>query len=53
MIILSPKQSSDDPKVKMAKKMSKDRSISIAEICATLRISRATLYRYVSMPETA
>lgn len=41
---------SDDPKVKMAKKMSKDRNMSIDEICTTLRISRATYYRYVSLP---
>ncbi len=42
---------SDSPKVKMAKKMSKDKSMSIADICATLRISRATLYRYISLPD--
>jgi DNA invertase Pin-like site-specific DNA recombinase len=40
----------DNPKVKMAKKMSKDRNMSIDEICSTLRISRATYYRYVSLP---
>lgn len=39
----------DDPKVKMAKKMSKDRNMSIDDICKTLRISRATYYRYVSL----
>ncbi len=44
---------SDSPKVKMAKKMNQDKSMSIADICSTLRISRATLYRYVSLPETA
>ncbi|MGD0209945.1 MAG: recombinase family protein [Desulfomonilia bacterium] len=42
---------SDSPKVKMAKKMFKDKSVSIADICLTLRISRATLYRYISLPE--
>jgi DNA invertase Pin-like site-specific DNA recombinase len=42
---------SDNPKVKMAKKMHKDKSVSIADICSTLRISRATLYRYTSLPE--
>jgi DNA invertase Pin-like site-specific DNA recombinase len=44
---------SDNPKVKTAKNMFKDKSVSIADICSTLRISRATLYRYVSMPEAA
>jgi DNA invertase Pin-like site-specific DNA recombinase len=43
----------DNPKVLMAKKMSKDRCISISDICSTLRISRATLYRYVSLPDAA
>ncbi len=37
--------------VKMAKQMFKDRSMSIADICSTLRISRATLYRYTSLPD--
>lgn len=43
---------SDNPKVKMAKTMIKDKSMSIADICSSLRISRATLYRYISLPET-
>ena len=38
-----------DPKVRMAKKMHLDRSMSIKEICSTLRISRATFYRYLSL----
>ena len=42
---------SDNPKVKTAKKMIKDKSVSIADICSTLRISRATLYRYISLPD--
>ena len=41
----------DDPKVKTAKTMIKDKSMSIADICSSLRISRATLYRYTSLPE--
>ncbi len=41
---------SDDPKVKTAKTMIKDKSISIADICSSLGISRATLYRYNSLP---
>ena len=43
--------SPDDPKVRMARKMHKDKSISINEICSTLKISRATFYRYLSLPQ--
>ncbi len=43
---------SDSPKVKMAKNMFKDKSVRITDICSTLRISRATLYRYTSLPDT-
>lgn len=38
-----------DPKVKMAKRMHEDRSLSLGEICASLKISRATYYRYLSL----
>ena len=38
-------------KVRMAKKMHSEKSISINEICSTLRISRATFYRYISLSE--
>ena len=38
-----------DPRVKKAKKMHEDKSIKIEEICNTLRISRPTLYRYLSL----
>ena len=41
-----------NPKVRMAKKMHKDQSMSIAEICSTLKISKATLYRYISLSQT-
>ncbi len=41
-----------DPKVRMAKKMWGDQSMSIEEICSTLRISRATFYRYVALSGT-
>ena len=44
-----PKISNDDPKVQMAKKMSKNLNISIGEICATLKISRASYYRYLGI----
>lgn len=42
-----PKISPNDPKVQMAKKMSKNLNISVGEICSTLKISRATYYRYI------
>jgi DNA invertase Pin-like site-specific DNA recombinase len=38
----------EDPRVQMAKKMHVDKSISVADICRTLRISRPTLYRYLA-----
>jgi DNA invertase Pin-like site-specific DNA recombinase len=36
------------PKVVLANKLFTDRSISIQDICSTLKVSRTTLYRYVS-----
>ena len=39
----------NDPKVRMAKRMHKDREMSISEICSTLAISRATFYRYLKL----
>jgi DNA invertase Pin-like site-specific DNA recombinase len=39
----------DDPKVRTAKKLHADKSLSIRDICNTLKISRATLYRYLAM----
>lgn len=39
----------NDPRVQTAKKMHSDKSISVPDICRTLRISRATLYRYLAM----
>ncbi len=38
-----------DPRVLTAKRMHADKSMPIADICTTLRISRPTLYRYVGM----
>jgi len=38
-----------NPKVRMAQKMHQDRSLSIGEICESLRISRPTLYRYLKL----
>jgi DNA invertase Pin-like site-specific DNA recombinase len=39
----------DHPKVRMAKKMGKDESMTINDICSTLKISRATYYRYLRL----
>jgi DNA invertase Pin-like site-specific DNA recombinase len=39
----------DNPKVVMAKKMHADKTLEIDEICATLKISRATFYRYLQL----
>jgi len=44
-----PKITADDPKVQMARKMSKNLSISVGEICRTLKISRATYYRFLNI----
>ena len=40
--------SPEDPKVQTAKKLYADKSFSIGDICNTLKISRATLYRYLA-----
>lgn len=39
----------NEPRVRMAKKMYADRSLEIKDICTTLKVSRATLYRYLKM----
>ncbi len=41
--------SKQDSKVRMAKKMHEDMGVSVAEICLSLKISRATLYRYLAL----
>lgn len=38
-----------NPKVMMAKSMHRDHGMSIADICNTLKISKASFYRYLSM----
>ena len=43
--------SPDDPRVKTAKLMHKNRDISINQICETLKISRPTFYRYLALPD--
>ena len=39
----------DDPRVVTAKRLHKDRSLSIDQICKTLGISRPTFYRYLAL----
>ena len=46
-----PRKLKTNGKVALARQMFTDQSHSISEICATLRISRATLYRYVKEVE--
>jgi hypothetical protein len=33
----------------LAKKLNRDKTISLDDICATLKMSKSTLYRYVGM----
>jgi DNA invertase Pin-like site-specific DNA recombinase len=40
-----------DPRVQTAKRMHKDHGMGISKICNILKISRATFYRYVALPE--
>ena len=44
-----PKLKAASNKVAMAKKLYINRTISVSDICKTLHISRATLYRWVNM----
>jgi len=39
----------DAPRIKTAKRMHEDKSMPIADICTTLKISRATFYRYLAV----
>ena len=43
------KIAADDPKVLMAKNMHKNHGMSIDDICKTLKISRASFYRYINL----
>jgi len=43
----------EDPRVQMAYTMYADHSWTVDELCATLRISRATCYRYVALARRA
>lgn len=38
-----------EPKVVLAKKLYCDKTISLDDICATLKMSKSTLYRYIAM----
>lgn len=44
-----PVMDRNHPKIKLANKLFCDKSIELEDICDTLKISRSTLYRYVSM----
>jgi DNA invertase Pin-like site-specific DNA recombinase len=43
-----PKLALDDPKLVMAKKLQKDHTLSIADICQRVKVSRSTYYRYIA-----
>ena len=45
--------SPDDPRVVTAKRLHKDHSLSIDQICAMLGISRPTFYRYLALSDVA
>ena len=42
----------DAPRVKTARRMHQDPDINVKQICATLKISRSTFYRYLALPDT-
>jgi DNA invertase Pin-like site-specific DNA recombinase len=44
-----PPMQPNEPRVNLAKKLYGDKTISLDDICATLKISKSTLYRYVAM----
>lgn len=44
-----PKMNPNNPKILTAKKLHSDKTITINDICTTLNISRATLYRYLKI----
>jgi len=44
-----PRIDSDQAKVRTTKKLHRDKSITIDDICQTLNISRSTYYRYVAL----
>lgn len=48
-----PKIRAADTRVVLAKKLHADKCLDIDDICKTLRISRSTFYRYVTIGEPA
>ena len=44
-----PPTKASEPKVFLAKKLYRDKTISLDDICATLKMSKSTLYRYIAM----
>ena len=44
-----PPMHPNEPKVVLAKKLYQDKTICLDDICATLKMSKSTLYRYVAM----
>ena len=44
-----PRMSADDRRIVLANKLFKDKSIDVDDICATMKISKSTLYRYVGI----
>jgi DNA invertase Pin-like site-specific DNA recombinase len=44
-----PKRPSSSKKVEMAKRLYASKSLTVVEICRSLAISRATLYRYIKV----
>jgi DNA invertase Pin-like site-specific DNA recombinase len=44
-----PPMCPNEPKVVLAKKLYCDKTVSLDDICATLKMSKSTLYRYVAM----
>jgi DNA invertase Pin-like site-specific DNA recombinase len=44
-----PPMNGNEPKVVLAKKLYRDKTISLDDICATLKMSKSTLYRYIAM----
>ncbi len=47
-----PRLNPNSPRVVLAQKLFRDKSNSIDDICDTLKISRTTLYKYVSLKST-
>lgn len=43
-----PKLDPDDPRITTARSLHRDRTLTIAEICSTLRCSKSTLYRWLN-----